>query len=197
MQYFDQYSKLYPKGISLIEAYAAHRLIRLYKGFQDDPGGIYHYMDQKKIVDRTNIKEIISGLKNEGKKVVFTNGCFDILHVGHIRYLKETKKLGDILVLGLNADESISRIKPGRPVVPETQRAEVLSALSMIDYIVLFHEDTPYELIKEVGPDVLVKGADWEKEDIVGKDLVKEVRTIQFVDGVSTSEIMKRIQDLK
>ena len=154
-------------------------------------------MDQNKIVDRTNIKEIISGLKNEGKKIVFTNGCFDILHAGHIRYLNETKKMGDILVLGLNADESISRLKPGRPVVPEAERAEVLSALSMIDYIVLFHEDTPYELIKEVGPDLLVKGADWAKEDIVGNDLVKEVRTIQFVEGVSTSEIIKKIKDLK
>ena len=154
-------------------------------------------MDQKKIVDRTNIREIISGLKNEGKKVVFTNGCFDILHAGHIRYLSETRKLGDILVLGLNADESVSRIKPGRPVVPEAERAEVLSALSMIDYIVLFHEDTPYELIKEVGPDVLVKGSDWAKEDIVGNDLVNEVRTIEFVEGISTSEIIKRIKDLK
>ncbi|GBE41653.1 bifunctional protein HldE [bacterium BMS3Bbin09] len=154
-------------------------------------------MDSNKIVDRSNIKKIISGLQNEGKKIVFTNGCFDILHAGHIRYLNEAKKMGDILVLGLNADRSVSSIKPGRPVVPEAQRAEVLSALSMIDYIVLFDEDTPYELIKEVGPDVLVKGADWEKEDIVGNDLVKEVRTIQFVEGVSTSEIIKRIQDLK
>ncbi|HDZ83699.1 MAG TPA: hypothetical protein ENH45_00640, partial [Nitrospirae bacterium] len=143
-------------------------------------------MDSNKIVDRSNIKKIISGLQNEGKKIVFTNGCFDILHAGHIRYLNEAKKMGDILVLGLNADRSVSSIKPGRPVVPEAQRAEVLSALSMIDYIVLFDEDTPYELIKEVGPDVLVKGADWEKEDIVGNDLVKEVRTIQFVEGVST-----------
>ena len=154
-------------------------------------------MNYNKIVDRTNIKEIIAGLKKEGKKIVFTNGCFDILHVGHIRYLRETKKLGDILVLGLNADASVSRIKPGRPVVSETQRAEVLSALSMIDYIVLFHEDTPYELIKEVGPDVLVKGADWAKEDIVGSDLVREVRTIEFVEGISTSEIIKRIKNLK
>lgn len=154
-------------------------------------------MDQKKIVNRSNIKEIISGLKNEGKKIVFTNGCFDILHAGHIRYLSETKKLGDILVLGLNADASVSKIKPGRPIVPETQRAEVLAALLMIDYIVLFHEDTPYELIKEVGPDVLVKGADWAKEDIVGNDIVKEVRTIKFVEGVSTSEIIKKIQNLK
>ncbi len=153
-------------------------------------------MDQNKLVDRANIKEIISGLKNEGKKIVFTNGCFDILHAGHIRYLNETKKFGDILVLGLNEDESVSRIKPGRPVVPEAHRAEVLSALSMIDYIVLFHEDTPYELIKEVGPDVLVKGADWAKEDIVGNDLVKEVRTIEFVEGISTSEIIKKIKNL-
>jgi D-beta-D-heptose 7-phosphate kinase/D-beta-D-heptose 1-phosphate adenosyltransferase len=127
----------------------------------------------------------------------WTNGCFDIIHVGHIRYLRETKKLGDILVLGLNADESVSRIKPGRPVVSEADRAEVLAALSMIDYIVLFDEDTPYELIKEVGPDVLVKGADWKKEDIVGNDLVKEVQTIEFVEGISTSEIIRRIQSLK
>ena len=154
-------------------------------------------MYRRKIVDRSRIKEIISGLQKEGKKVVFTNGCFDILHAGHIRYLSEARKLGDILVLGLNEDESVARIKPGRPIVLESHRAEVLSALSMIDYIVLFNEDTPYELIKEVGPDVLVKGADWEKGDIVGSDLVKEVQTIHFVDGLSTSEIIKKIKDLK
>ncbi len=154
-------------------------------------------MSNKKIVERAEIGDIASGLKKEGKKIVFTNGCFDLLHVGHIRYLSEAKMMGDVLVLGLNADESVSRIKPGRPVVSEAQRAEVLSALSIIDYIVLFHEDTPYELIRAIGPDVLVKGADWKKEDIVGNDLVKEVRTIQFVEGISTSEIISRIQNLE
>lgn len=126
-----------------------------------------------KIVKRREIKEIVSHLKNEGRKIVFTNGCFDLLHVGHVRYLNEAKELGDVLVLGLNSDASVSAIKPGRPVVSELQRAEVLSALSMIDYIVLFEEDTPYELIKDVRPDVLVKGADWKKEDIVGSDIAK------------------------
>ena len=148
----------------------------------------------EKIVKRTEIKEIISRLKNEGRKIVFTNGCFDLLHVGHVRYLNEAKGLGDVLVLGLNSDASVSAIKPGRPVVPEEQRAEVLSALSMIDYIVLFEEDTPYELIKDVRPDVLVKGADWKKEDIVGSDIAGEVRTIRFVDGVSTTEIIRKIK---
>lgn len=153
-------------------------------------------MNNKKIVDRSEIADIVSRLKKEGKRIVFTNGCFDILHVGHIRYLEETKKLGDVLVLGLNSDSSVSSIKPGRPVVPEAQRAEVLSALSMVDYIVLFQEDTPYELIKAVRPDVLVKGADWKKEDIVGNDIAKDVRTIPFIEGVSTSEIIRRIKSI-
>ena len=147
-----------------------------------------------KIVKRTEIREIVSRLKKEGRRVVFTNGCFDILHIGHIRYLADAKKLGDVLVVGLNSDSSVSRIKPGRPVVPEEQRAEVLSALIMVDFVVLFQEETPYELIKEVRPDVLVKGADWKPEDIVGNDIVKDVRTIPFVEGVSTSEIIRKIK---
>ncbi len=154
-------------------------------------------MIKDKIINRIKLKDIISQLKSEGKKVVFTNGCFDIIHVGHIRYLNDAKTLGDILVIGLNTDNSISKIKPGRPVVPETQRAEVLAALSMVDYITLFDEDTPYKLIKELKPDVLVKGADWKSEDIVGGDLVKEVYTLPFVEGVSTSEIIKKIQNVK
>ena len=154
-------------------------------------------MNGARVVDRAVLKAIISRHKNEGKKVVFTNGCFDIIHTGHIRYLAEAKKLGDILVIGLNSDDSVSRIKPGRPIIPEEQRAEVLSALYMVDYVTLFDEDTPYELIKEVKPDVLVKGADWEKEDIVGSDIVKEVHTIPFVEGISTSEIIRKIKNQK
>jgi D-beta-D-heptose 7-phosphate kinase/D-beta-D-heptose 1-phosphate adenosyltransferase len=151
-------------------------------------------MNNNKIIDRTRIRDVVLRLQKEGEKVVFTNGCFDLLHVGHIRYLNETKKLGDILVVGLNSDKSVSRIKPGRPVTPEAQRAEVLSALSMIDFIVFFSEDTPYEIIREIKPDVLVKGADWKKEDIVGNDIVKEVRTIPFVKGISTSAIIRKIK---
>lgn len=153
-------------------------------------------MSKDKIVERSQIKKIISGLKSSGKKVVFTNGCFDIIHVGHVRYLAKANSIGDILVIGLNSDASVSRIKPGRPITPEGQRAEVLSALESVDYVVLFNEETPYELIKEVRPDVLVKGADWKKEDIVGNDIVKEVRTIPFVEGISTSTIIKKIQKL-
>jgi len=154
-------------------------------------------MSREKIIDRSQIKKIISRVKSSGKKVVFTNGCFDLIHVGHVRYLNEAKKLGEILVIGLNSDASVSSIKPGRPVNPENQRAEVLEALEAVDYVVLFSEDTPYELIKEVQPDVLVKGADWKKEDIVGNDIVKEVRTIQFVEGISTSGIIEKILKLK
>lgn len=150
-----------------------------------------------KIADRGNIKSIVSDLKGMGKKIVFTNGCFDLIHVGHVRYLSEAKKLGDILVIGLNSDSSVSAIKPGRPVIPQGERAEVLSALCMVDYVVLFNEETPYELIKDVKPDVLVKGADWDPGDIVGNDIAKETRTIPFVKGKSTSDIIRRIQNLK
>lgn len=150
-------------------------------------------MPSDKIVDKKKLKEIVLLHKSRNKRIVFTNGCFDIIHVGHIRYLNEAKKFGDILIIGLNTDSSVSRIKPGRPITPENQRAEVLSALSMVDYITLFDEDTPYELIKEIQPDVLVKGGDWNIKDIVGNDIVKEVRTIPFVEGVSTTEIIKKI----
>jgi D-beta-D-heptose 7-phosphate kinase/D-beta-D-heptose 1-phosphate adenosyltransferase len=150
-----------------------------------------------KIIDRNDIRDIVYRLKKEGKKIVFTNGCFDLIHVGHVRYLSQAKALGDILIIGLNTDKSVSRIKPGRPVIPEDQRAEVLAALSMVDYVVLFEEDTPYELIKEIKPHVLVKGADWKVEDIVGNDIVDNVRTIPLVEGMSTSAIIKKIQDLK
>jgi len=149
-----------------------------------------------KVVDRMRLKKIISELKNQGRKVVFTNGCFDIIHIGHVRYLKEAKKLGDILVIGLNTDGSVSRLKTTRPIIPQDQRAEVLSALEMVDYIILFNEDTPYELIKEIEPDILVKGADWDIKDVVGADIVKNVQTISFVEGVSTSEIIRKIKTL-
>ncbi len=154
-------------------------------------------MRDKIITDRAKLKGIVAELKSQGKKFVFTNGCFDLIHAGHVRYLREAKRLGNVLVIGLNSDASVSSIKPGRPVTPENQRAEVLAALEMVDYVMLFSEDTPYELIKEIRPDLLVKGADWKVEDIVGKDLVQEVRTIPFAEGISTSNIIKKIQGLK
>ena len=154
-------------------------------------------MKRKIITDRTKLKDLVAELQSQSKKIVFTNGCFDLIHVGHVRYLREAKALGDILVIGLNADKSVSSIKPGRPVTPENERAEVLASLEMVDYVTLFSENTPYDLIKKIRPDVLVKGADWAIDDIVGKDLVKEVRTISFVEGISTTNIIKKIQGLR
>ncbi len=154
-------------------------------------------MVNNKLIERAKLKSIVSELKSQGKKIVFTNGCFDILHIGHIRYLREARQLGDTLLIGLNSDNSVAKIKPGRPLMPEENRAEVLSALDMVDYITIFDESTPYELIDEIKPDVLVKGSDWKKEAIVGRELVKEVHTIAFVKGASTSEIINKIQKSK
>ena len=147
-------------------------------------------------VSRTELKERIDVLKQQGKKIVFTNGCFDILHIGHIRYLKQAKDMGDVLIVGLNADISVSFLKPQRPINPQEHRAEMLSSLNMIDYIVIFEEATPKELITLLQPDVLVKGGDWKKEDIVGSDIAKETYSLPYIEGISTSEIIKRIKDL-
>jgi D-beta-D-heptose 7-phosphate kinase/D-beta-D-heptose 1-phosphate adenosyltransferase len=143
------------------------------------------------------LQKELAALRAQGKRTVFTNGCFDIVHVGHIRYLREAKALGDILVIGLNSDASVGRLKQGRPVNPEDQRAEVLASLAMVDYVTIFNEDTPYELIKSLMPEVLVKGGDWKKEDIVGADLVAEVHSLPFTAGISTTNIIKRIQSLR
>ena len=135
---------------------------------------------------------------NVQKKIVFTNGCFDILHVGHKRYLQQAATLGDILVVGVNSDASVRRLKgPTRPVNNEQDRAEMLSALGFIDYVVIFDEDTPYELIKKIQPDVLVKGGDYKPEEVIGKDIVEarggRLELISFVEGKSTTNIIKKI----
>lgn len=143
------------------------------------------------------LKRALDDEKAMGRKVVFTNGCFDIIHAGHVRYLREARKLGDVLVVGLNSDNSVSKIKPGRPIVPEAQRAEVLAALDMIDFVALFNEDTPYELVKHIKPDVLVKGGDWKPEDIVGSDLVPETRSLPYIEGISTTGIIDKIKKLE
>lgn len=149
-----------------------------------------------KILDWKELKTKIDEAKAAGKKVVFTNGCFDILHIGHIRYLREAIKLGDVLVIGLNSDKSVSKIKPGRPLNPQDQRAEVLASLEMVDYVTLFDEETPYELIKFLKPDILVKGGDWKKEDIVGSDIAKETRSLPYVKGISTTKLIEKIKKL-
>jgi D-beta-D-heptose 7-phosphate kinase/D-beta-D-heptose 1-phosphate adenosyltransferase len=140
------------------------------------------------------LREAVDAARAEGRRVVFTNGCFDILHVGHVRYLKAAKALGDVLVVGLNTDRSVSTLKKGRPVVPQGQRAEVIAALETVDYVTLFDEDTPYELIRLVRPDVLVKGGDWKKEEIVGSDIVPETHSLPFVPGISTTKIIEKIR---
>lgn len=131
------------------------------------------------------------------KKIVFTNGCFDLLHVGHVRYLQEAKKLGEILVVGVNSDASVRRLKgPTRPVQNENDRAEILAALKAVDFSVLFDEDTPLELIQKVKPSILVKGGDWKAEQIVGADFVQasggKVMSLQFVDGRSTTQLIEK-----
>ena len=151
-----------------------------------------------KLHDLDTLKTVILSLRRAGKRIVFTNGCFDILHVGHVRYLAAAKALGDILIVGLNSDRSVRQIKdPRRPVVPEDQRAEVLAGLQCIDYIVLFDAPDPLALIRALQPDVLVKGDDWPEEKIIGADLVKaaggRVVRVTVVPDTSTNEIIARI----
>lgn len=151
-----------------------------------------------------SLKRLLTELKKERKKgrsVVFTNGCFDIVHAGHVRYLKKARSLGDILVVGLNSDSSVRHIKgEKRPIVPQRERAEVISALSCVDYVVLFNDATPLKLIKAILPDVLAKGADWAAKDIVGGDIVKanggRIARVTLVKGRSTTNIIKKILDL-
>ena len=137
-------------------------------------------------------------LKSEGKKIVFTNGVFDIIHRGHVEYLSEAKSLGDLLIVGLNSDKSVKSIKgEKRPIVTEENRAFVLASLKPVDFVVLFNEDTPYNLIEAIVPDVLVKGADWSVEKIVGSDIVLasggEVKNIKFIENNSSTNIIEEI----
>jgi len=140
------------------------------------------------------LKKTLLRLKKRGKKIVFTNGCFDLLHPGHIKIFKEAKAKGDVLVVGINSDASVRRIKGNtRPVLDQWARAQNVSSLRPVDYVVLFEEETPYELMKELKPDYLVKGGDWKKKDIVGRDLVKKVFRVNVLRKYSTSRMIKKI----
>ncbi len=146
------------------------------------------------------IKAIRRKLKEENLKVVFTNGCFDLIHAGHVDYLSKAKALGDVLIVGLNSDASVSRIKGDkRPILLENERVFILSNLKPVNYVTIFDEDTPARLIRELIPDILVKGADWPMDKIIGRDIVEagggEVKTIEFVNNQSTSNIIKSILD--
>lgn len=153
-----------------------------------------------KISDLQKLKATVAGWKTEGKKMVFTNGVFDLLHIGHITYLAKAAELGDKLIIGLNSDSSVKRIKgEGRPINDENSRAALLAALFFVDAIVLFGEDTPLNLITELLPDVLVKGADYAVENIVGgKEVIAnggDVKTIDFVEGYSSTSIIQKIRN--
>jgi len=153
-----------------------------------------------KIVTTEQLVPLLAQARTQGKRIVFTNGCFDLMHVGHTRYLQAAKALGDLLVVGVNSDASVKSLNksPDRPIVPESQRAEVLAALGCVDHVVLFAEPDPHRLIRAVQPDVLVKGGDWSVETIVGRDIVEGrggvVKTIPLVPGVSTTTLIHRIR---
>lgn len=134
-------------------------------------------------------------LRRAGKKIVFTNGCFDLIHSGHVRILRQAKTFGDVLVVGLNSDASVRRLKgKGRPILPLAERAELLRELRAVDFVIPFSEDTPYNLIRKVRPHVLIKGGDWKKGSIVGSDVADRVVSGLFVKGRSTTEILKKIK---
>ena len=154
------------------------------------------YNAKEKIQSLETITYIIKTLKNENKKIVFTNGCFDILHRGHASYLEQAASIGDVLIVGLNSDASVKRLKGDlRPINTLEDRAFLLAALSSTDFIVPFEEDTPYELIKLIEPDVLIKGSDYKGKDIIGSDIAKEVVLIDYIEGKSTTNIIKKIGD--
>ena len=151
------------------------------------------------LVKRENLPELIKGLKKQGKKVVTTNGCFDILHVGHVRYLKKAKSFGDILIIALNSDKSVKSIKgPDRPINNELDRAEILNSLYFVDYVVLFDEDSPKDLLAEIKPDIHTKGADYTVETLPEAKVIMDnggkIEFISFVEGKSTTSIIDKIK---
>jgi len=157
---------------------------------------------QTKILDREKLENQLAVWRFKSQKIVFTNGCFDLLHLGHIDYLSKAKDLGDVLVVGVNTDDSVRRLKGDtRPITDEHSRATIMASLQFVSAVVLFDEDTPYELIRQVQPDVLVKGSDYKHEDIVGYDIVKakggKIVTIDYLEGYATSAIEKKIRETK
>lgn len=154
---------------------------------------------KSKIVSWASLKKHVARLRKQKKSIGFTNGCFDILHAGHVSYLERAKKKGRVLIVGLNSDRSISRIKgPQRPIVAQKQRAELLAALSCVDYVAVFNEETPLNLIKAVKPDVLIKGADWKNKEVVGADVIRpyggRVELITYLPNFSTTKIIEKIK---
>jgi rfaE bifunctional protein nucleotidyltransferase chain/domain len=157
---------------------------------------------KSKIVTGIDLMRLLSIYRFKNQKIVFTNGCFDLIHLGHVKYLSQAADLGNILIVGLNSDSSVIKIKGhGRPVLDQESRALTLAAFSFVNNIVLFDEETPYKLIKQIMPDILVKGGDYNPEEIVGYDIVKEnggeIKMLDFIEGYSTSDIIERINKVK
>lgn len=151
-----------------------------------------------KIKRLRELKALVEKARAAGKKVVLTNGCFDLLHRGHLHLLREARALGDLLIVAINSDVSVKTIKePSRPILPEHERAELISALEMVNYVTIFDESDPYDLIKELKPDVLAKGGDWSEDKIIGKDIVEKeggkVVVIPYLEGHSTTQIIERM----
>jgi len=158
--------------------------------------GLQSTNSEKNIKTLSEVITIAENLKLGGKQIIFTNGCFDIIHSGHIKYLEESKKIGGTLVVGLNSDASIKKLKGAdRPINSQNDRALIIAAIGVADYVVIFDETTPYEIISAIKPNYLVKGGDYKGKQIVGQDLVDEVRLINFIDGKSTSQIIKKIKE--
>ena len=152
-----------------------------------------------RVVSRDELKKIVQRKKAAGRKVVFTNGCFDLIHVGYVRYLQEAKEKGDLLIVAVNSDRSVRKLKgEGRPIVPEGERAEIISAFASVDYVVIFPEETSAEIIGILKPDILVKGGDYRKEEIAGREIVEsgggEVIPVSLVKGHSTKELLEKIR---
>jgi D-beta-D-heptose 7-phosphate kinase/D-beta-D-heptose 1-phosphate adenosyltransferase len=149
---------------------------------------------KNKILKLPALLKKLPALRRQGKTIAFTNGCFDLMHIGHVKYLEDSRKGNRTLIVGLNSDASIRRIKgPERPIVEQKSRAAVLAALESVDFIVIFNEDTPYNLIAAIKPDVLIKGADWKGKPIVGDDLVRKKEFIKYIKGFSTTNIIEKI----
>jgi D-beta-D-heptose 7-phosphate kinase/D-beta-D-heptose 1-phosphate adenosyltransferase len=151
-----------------------------------------------KVISNASLKRLVSRLKRSGKRIVFTNGCFDILHYGHVKYLQDARSKGDYLVVAVNSDSSVKKIETkNRPIIGQSDRLKTVAALSSVDFVVLFNADNPLSLIKALKPDILIKGADWNKQKIIGADFVKnyggKVLTVNLVKGRSTSALIEKI----
>lgn len=150
---------------------------------------------ESKIISLQLLKKKLIPLRRSGNVIAFTNGCFDLMHMGHVKYLQAAKKKGRILVVGLNSDRSINQIKgSNRPICPQASRAAVLAALASVDFVVLFNEQTPYKLIQAIKPDVLIKGADYKGKEVIGSDIAGKVELIKYIKGFSTTNIIEKIK---